>query len=170
VRVDSATFYRRALLMLFVVALLEGTVARRLAIGGLRPDLGLALVVYAGLFGGPRGGTLLGLLVGLLRGCLDPQWLGLSSLLLSGVGFTAGCTSPNVNRASPIVQGLMLGWLLLGHDFLRALVISGFAPADALARWVNESLGTALYTAILVPILVALVPRLWRRRPGRERA
>ena len=148
----------RVLITTFAVLLLQGTVASRISIAGMHPDLALAWVVYAGLFGGRRRGVLVGLLVGLLRGCMDPEWLGLEGALLSLVGFVAGSTSSGVNRSHPLVPAVLICLLLLAHDLVRAFVVVGGSPGDALAQWVRYSLGTALYTALLVPPVVAFLP------------
>ncbi|MBD3237351.1 MAG: rod shape-determining protein MreD [Candidatus Eisenbacteria bacterium] len=161
-------FYLRYLLLAFGALLLEGTLLSRLPVAGARPDLALALAVYAGLFGGGRGGVAIGFLLGLLRGWSEPGWLGLETLLLSLTGFAAGVTSPMVNRSSPWVQALLIFLLLLAHDLVRSFWLHGFAPAPALLAWVGSAPMTALYTALLVPICVALFPRLWQRREAHE--
>jgi rod shape-determining protein MreD len=161
-------FYLRYLLLAFGALLLEGTLFGRLAVGGARPDLALAVTVYAGLFGRGRGGVIIGFLLGLLRGWADPAWLGLETLLLAATGFAAALTSAMVNRASPWVQALLILLLVLAHDLVRALVLHGFAPGAALIAWAGSSPLTALYTALLVPLGVALLPRLWERREVRE--
>ena len=161
-------FYLRYLLIVSCVLLLEGTLATRLPILGVTPDLLLAVVVYAGLFGGGKRGVVIGFLVGLLRGCTDPDWLGLEALLLSAVGFAAASTSPMVNRSSPLVQALLIALLLLAHDLLRALALTSFSPVSALSLWINVSLVAALYTAVVVPLVVALLPWFWRGRTSRE--
>lgn len=161
-------FYLRYLLLAFGLLLFEGTVLSRLALAGVSPDLALALTVYAGLFGGGRGGVAIGFLLGLVRGCADPAWLGLESLLLAAVGFAAATTSGMINRGSPWVQALLIALLLLAHDLVRALVLRGFAPWPALLDWLGSSPIAALYTAILAPLAVALIPRLWQRKEVRE--
>jgi rod shape-determining protein MreD len=148
----------RLLLTTFAVLLLEGTVGARVTIAGMRPDLSLAWVVYAGLLGGRRRGVAIGLLVGLLRGCLDPQWFGLEGILLSGVGFAAGSISGGLNRSHPVVPATLIFFLLLAHDLARALFVTGGAFGEALGQWARYSIGTALYTALLVPLAVALLP------------
>lgn len=153
-------FYVRYILLLFVVSLLESTVGHRLAIGGIRPDFGLALVVYAGLAGGGRGGTFVGFLLGMVRGCTEPSWLGLETLLLSAVGFAAACTSPMVNREHPLVQGGLIAAMILVHDLIRFLVLSGASLSRALPLWVSISPGSAAYSGLLIPLAVAILPQI----------
>lgn len=153
-------FYLRYLLLTSIVMLLEATIVPRIAIGGIRPDLGLAVVVYAGLSGGGKGGVLVGFFVGILRGCGEPGWLGLEALLLSLVGFAAAYTSPMVNREHPLVQAGLIALLLIAHDLLRALVLTSGSLPRALLFWLSASPAAALYTAILVPLAAALLPRI----------
>jgi rod shape-determining protein MreD len=151
-------FYWRYLLLTFLALLLDATVARRIAIGPVRPDFGLALVVYAGLLGGCRAGILFGFLIGLIRGCAQPDWLGFDPLLLSLVGFAAACTSSMVNRKHPLTQGSLIAVLLLGHDLLRAVVVSSGDVLGALALWIRVAPASAILTAVLVPAAVAFLP------------
>jgi rod shape-determining protein MreD len=153
-------FYLRYLVLTFAVVLLEATIVERIAIGAVKPDLGLALVVYAGLAGGGRGGTISGFLVGLIRGTAQPEWLGVDALLLSLVAFAAAYTSPMVNRNHPLVQGGLIALLLLGYDLVRVLVVTSFALPRALLLWLSVSPAAALYTGLLAPLAVAILPRL----------
>ncbi len=161
-------FYLRYLLLIFAVVLLESTVAQRLALGPVRPDFALALVVFAGLFGGGRGGVIVGFVVGLLRGCAEPHWLGLEALLLCLVGFAAGSTSPMVNREHPVMQAMLIGLLLLAHDLVRVLVAGTDGLWRSLLVWLSVSPAAAIYTALLVPLAVLIFPRLLGR--GKTRA
>ena len=153
-------FFFRYLVLIFGVTLLENTLGMRLAIGPVRPDLSLALVVYAGLGGDWRSGVIVGFVVGLLRGVGQPAWLGLDSLLLSLVGFAAASTSQMVNRNHPLVQGVLIFLLFMVYDLLRGLVIMRPAVGQALLWWITVSPAAALYTGILVPAGVALLPRV----------
>lgn len=155
-------FYLRYLFLWFGVTLLESTVVQRLALGPVRLDLSLALVVYAGLYGGARGGVVVGFFVGLLRGCAEPSLLGLESLLLAGVGFAAGSVAPMVIRDHPLVQAVLIALLLLGHDLVRVLVAGGEGPWRALWVWLSVSPATAAYTGLFVPLVVAILPKLFR--------
>ena len=151
-------FYWRYLLLTFVALLLDTTLAQRLALGPVRPDFGLAVVVYAGLLGGCRAGILFGFLIGLVRGCAQPDWLGFDPLLLALVGFAAACTSSMVNRKHPFTQGCLIALLLLAHDLLGALVVSAGDVVGALALWLRASPGSAVLTAVLVPAAAAYLP------------
>jgi hypothetical protein len=88
-------------------------------------------------------------------------------LLLAAVGFAAGGTAAGVNRSHPLVPAALMFLLLLAHDLVRGLVVTGGAVGDAFSQWARFSLGTALYTALLVPAAVALLP-LGARPRGRR--
>ncbi len=154
--------YVRYLFLLFGVTLLESTLAQRLALGPVRLDLSLALVVYAGLHGGARGGTVIGFIVGLLRGCAEPGLLGLESLLLACVGFGVGSAAPMVIRDHPLVQAVLIALSLLLHDLVRLLVVGDEGLWGSLWVWLSVSPATAAYTGMLVPFAVAVLPRLLR--------
>jgi len=158
--------YLRYLVLSFAVLLLQSTLCRRLALGPARVDLVLAFVVYAGLLGNARLGALTGLWMGLLAGLAEPGQLGTEALLLTSAGFLAATTSPVVNRSHPLVQGILIAMLLLGHDLLRALLVYRFDLGTCLGVWASVSPASALYTAVLVPTALVLLPRLF---PGRGR-
>jgi rod shape-determining protein MreD len=159
--------FARYLIAIFVVLLLEGTVGQRIAILGIHPDLGLALVVYAGLFHGRPVGVGVGFLMGLLRGCLEPEWFGLEALLMPWVAFAAGSTSAVLNRSHPYLQAFLIGLLILAHDLVRAFIVASAVPTDALTLWASRSPLTALYTAVVVPLAVLWVPPLFAGRDRR---
>ena len=156
-------FYLRYLFLLFGITLLESTVGQRLVLGTVHLDLSLALVVYAGLYGGGRGGVIIGFTVGLLRGCAEPAYLGLESLLLACVGFAAAGASPMVNREHPLVQAVLIALLLLAHDLVRVLVVGSGGVWRNLLVWLAVSPATAAYTGVVVPLAAALLPRLFRK-------
>jgi cell shape-determining protein MreD len=151
-------FYWRYLLLTGVALLLDATVARRLALGPIRPDFGLAVVVYAGLLGGCRAGLLFGFLMGFIRGCAEPDWLGFDPLLMTLVGFAAACTSSMVNRKHPLTQGGLIAVLLLGHDLLRSVLVSSGDVIGAFALWFRVAPASAILTAVLVPAAATFLP------------
>lgn len=159
-------FYLRYTVLLIIVVFMEATLGQRFSIGGIRPDFALALVIYAGLSGGGARGCVVGFVVGLLRGCSQPVWLGLDALLLSLVGFVAASTSPMVNRSHPFVQAILIGLNLLLYDLIRDLVVAESIPR-ALLIWVTSAPLSALYTALLIPTAVALLPRILIREKSR---
>jgi rod shape-determining protein MreD len=152
-------FYFRYTVLLFIAVFLEATLGQRFAIGGIRPDISLALVVYAGLSGGGARGCVVGFVVGLLRGVAQPMFLGLDALLLGLIGFATATTSPMINRSHPIVQGILIGASLLIYDLIRDLVVAETIPR-ALLVWVTSAPLSALYTGLLVSTSVAIMPRI----------
>jgi len=159
-------FYLRYLVASFFVLLLEGTVFARLALGGIRPELSLALAIAAGFRTSARGGVVVGFWIGLLRDAADPENFGLEMLLCSLVGFAAGSTSSMLNRAHPIMQGAVIALLVLAHGFMRAFLVTSFSPVEALMLWLRFSPGAALYTALVAALAMLAIPRLW---PLKER-
>ena len=151
-------FYFRYTLLFVLAVFMEATLGQRFSVNGIRPDFGLALVVYAGLSAGGARGVLVGFVVGLLRGLTQPVFLGLDALLLALVGFGAATTSPMVNRSHPFVQGILIGVNLLLYDLIRDLVVAE-TIARAILVWVSTAPFSAIYTGLLIPAAVAILPR-----------
>ncbi len=154
-------FYIRYIFLFAIVVFFDSTIGTRFSYNLIRPDFSLALVVYAGLSGGGARGCLIGFLVGLLRGCGEPQLMGLESLLMALVGFGSAGTSPMVNRSHPFVQAILIAIMLLAHDLIRILVVMPDSFLHSLWYWICCSPAAALYTALVVPAAVALLPRLF---------
>ena len=81
-------------------------------------------------------------------------------LRIHHVGFAAACTSPMVNREHPLVQGGLIAAMILVHDLIRFLVLSGASLSRALPLWVSISPGSAAYSGLLIPLAVAILPQI----------
>jgi hypothetical protein len=77
----------RDALVLGAVLALQATLAQRIAIAGVKPDLLVAFVVYFGWMRGPVPGVIGGFTVGLIQDLDAPGPLGLNALAKTVVGF-----------------------------------------------------------------------------------
>lgn len=140
--------------LLILGYLLQSVVAIYLAIGGVIPDLLLALVVTYGLLFGPEIGLGAGILAGLLTDLTASRFIGLHILALGAVGLGAGVVEEKVFKdnlllaptagfiASAVKQSITLG----------ALMLFGwrFAPMETLRQTI---LPAALYDMVVTWIV-----------------
>ncbi|MGI8632209.1 MAG: rod shape-determining protein MreD [Solirubrobacterales bacterium] len=115
----------RIILRLVLVALTAVLVQRaffsELLIAGTQPDIIPVVVVCLGLLGGSMLGAGSGFALGLVVDLLTYQILGLSSLVLIGVGYLAGRIRETTDiRANSLIPPLVAGGL-------TALAVAGFA-------------------------------------------
>ncbi|GAC1320220.1 MAG: hypothetical protein NVSMB12_19830 [Acidimicrobiales bacterium] len=130
----------RAAFVLASGVLVHEGVLRGLRIGGIRPDLLLALGIVAAIVGTPEGGAILAFAAGLAGDLFVNTPFGLSALVASVVAYAAGS----------IQQGLG------AHHRWSVPVLTGAASAAAVTAWAG--LGTVLgIPGLLRPHLLLVV-------------
>lgn len=154
-------------LVLVTATVLQTTLFAHLTIGGFRPDLLLLVVVGVALRDGAGSGVRVGFAAGLLADLLlNQSAVGLSAVILLGVGYTVGLARPYLAPES-VTAPLILSFLgslfatagygllsrLLGDDrFSTALVI-------------QATIYVTLFNTLLAPVVVGAVTRLSERFP-----
>ena len=147
-----ATFY---LLALWTAAglLARSSVAQMLSLWGVAPDLLTLLVVFWALAGGARAGVFAGFVVGLVADAEVGRFLGLSSAVLSAIGFGVGSMGNSLHRERPPAQFVVL--FFAASIALAARLL--FATYGDLGAWVSalpvQVFLRALYTAFLGPLV-----------------
>lgn len=152
------------LLALFCVCLLQSTVAHRVAIGGVQPDLFLVLAFAVSLTAGPELATAGAFLIGLYQDSLSGAPIGLNAFTLSLIAFLVSRLSRQMKMAElPARLALLfLAGVASGLTTLFVLrFFQVFRPFASTLLW--TVLPGALYTAVLGTALLAL-PRLWGMR------
>jgi rod shape-determining protein MreD len=158
---------RAALMVALVVTsvLLELVVVPWFHLPGATPDVVTVTVVALGMVGGPVRGAVAGFGAGLLLDLVPPSagLVGITAVVLVGVGYAAGLLGQEGNRA-PLVQVGLAG-LLAGAAVLGQALVGTVVGYDRVA-WdrVPLMLGTQIvYALVLAAFVVPLVTWLWRR-------
>jgi rod shape-determining protein MreD len=173
---SAGTFVRVGALLLFGVVL-QLAVISSISLAGTNADITPLIVVAVGLLAGPVAGSIVGFLAGLLIDMSLVQTLGVTSLLLIGIGYFAG-RYREVRDAThglvPILSGvaatlayaigLSITQFLLGVDSsVSALVIRDML----IQTLVNALIAVPLFGAIRLLLGPSLIDP-WR--PRRRRA
>jgi rod shape-determining protein MreD len=153
----------RDALVLAVVLVLQATLLYRIEIGGIRPDLLVAFVVYMGWMRGPIVGTAAGFVVGLVQDLDAPGPLGLNALSKSLVGFLVAKAGFRVHRSNLGVRFAFFMIAMLLHDAVYFAVATSGDLGKFFYEMFRVALPTALYTTLMVLLLLALVERVSRR-------
>jgi rod shape-determining protein MreD len=156
--------------------LLQLSFFSRVELFHVSPDILPALVVCLGLLGGSMTGAVSGFSIGLFLDCLLVEALGISSLVLLGIGYLAGLFRERFEIHSSLVPALLcmgltmlaeLGFgliqLLLGLDApLSTLIIRDLLLKSVYAFF----LGWPIYLVVRRALRPALVedPKVQRRR------
>jgi rod shape-determining protein MreD len=156
--------------------LLQLSFFSRVELFHVSPDILPALVVCLGLLGGSMTGAVSGFSIGFFVDCLLVEALGISSLVLLAVGYSAGLFRERFEIHSSLVPALLcMGLTLLaelGFGFVQLLLgldaaISPLIVRDLLLKSVYAFfLGWPIYLLVRRVLRPALVdePTVQRRR------
>ena len=156
-------------LVLTVALLLQTVVAPAFSVGGWRPDLLLVTVVGFALSDGPETGARYGFMAGLGADLLSGpgQLVGISALVLLLVGYILGSLRaylPGTARAGEAVMGGIAGMVTFGLTSGLSLLLD--VRQLTVTSLVEGLVATALWTALLAPLLCRPLARLSHRFSG----
>jgi rod shape-determining protein MreD len=147
-----------------------------ISLGGIKPDLALALLYIIGLLTGPVEAALAGMLIGLVQDIGSASPLGLSGFTKGLVGLAAGLLGRQVLDLASPSNAIFLAAFSLLEGFGIAVfmqLLHGSVPFVSLM--VERFLPQALYTGALGMLILRLVvnrntilPLLTRRSMQRE--
>jgi len=140
----------------FLALVLQLTLVDHLSIFGVRPDITVLIVVMLALRRGPLAGTLVGFFLGLFQDLLAPATLGMNMLAKSVLGYLSGRLGQNLALSGIAFYAPLFAVAVLIHDLLYLMVYTRLDPYRILRIFLVESLPTAIFTAILGVILLAL--------------
>jgi rod shape-determining protein MreD len=156
--------------------LLQLSFFSRVELFHVSPDVLPALVVCLGLLGGSMTGAVSGFSIGLFLDCLLVEALGISSLVLLGIGYLAGLFRERFEIHSSLVPALLCMGLTmlaeLGFGLIQLLLgldapLSSLIVRDLLLKSVYAFfLGWPIYLGVRRVLRPALVedPKVQRRR------
>jgi rod shape-determining protein MreD len=168
----------RIVAMCMLGVLLQLSFFSRVELFHVSPDVLPALVVCLGLFGGSLTGAVSGFGIGFFLDCLLVEALGISSLVLLGIGYLAGLFRERFEVHSSLVPALLCMGLTmlaeLGFGLVQLLLglgapLSPLIIRDLLLKSVYAFfLGWPLYIGMRRALRPALVddPKVQRRRPS----
>ena len=144
------------ILVYIAIGLQVGLQAHIRTDGGSRPDLILLAVIFIAL-NAPRDQALLGSFgIGLVTDLVTVGPLGLYALSYSIVGMFVVSAQELVSRSHPVTHfavglagGLLAGVMVLIHGWIKG-------PGTS----ISVMLGSALYTAVLAPVVLGLLQLL----------
>jgi rod shape-determining protein MreD len=150
----------RDVFALIVVLVLQSTVLYRFEIGGIRPDLLVAYVIYFGWMRGPIPGTLGGFGIGLLQDLDASGPLGLNALAKSVVGFLVAKAGFRVHRSNIAVRFAFFFTAMLVHDVIYYGVATGGDGGEFMKQFFLRGVPTAAYTTIFTILLLGIAEQV----------
>jgi rod shape-determining protein MreD len=154
----------KLVLVILVAVVLETTLLTHLDIDGAIPGLCLLCVLAVAYEDGPESGALFGFAMGLVLDLFLITPIGLSALSFALTGYAVGVFQAGIVRSSPWLAPVLggLGGLFGGLVFITVGAIVG---QDQLLTMhsVQVVVISALYDALLAPVVFPIVRRIARR-------
>jgi rod shape-determining protein MreD len=145
-------------LFLAIAVVLQSTVLGKIAIGGVRPDIALIVLVFASLRRGSMVGQVSGFASGILEDFMSVSPLGFHPLMRTVIGYVYGIFAGNV-FVDPFLMPMILTVIAtLIKGLLSGLISAVFGIASsgflyfAGRIWIEVG-----YNAVLSPFLFALL-------------
>lgn len=154
-------------LLLVTAVLAQTALFPFLALGGLRPDLLLLIVVGIALSDGVMPGLRVGFTAGLMADLLvDQAPVGLAALVYTGIGYIIGTARPYLapdSLTAPVLLAFLSSLLgTAGYGLLSLLLGDERVSGDML---VEAAVSVGIYNTLLAPIVFGVVRRLSDRFP-----
>jgi rod shape-determining protein MreD len=161
-RFSSGSVIRLSLLVL-VGVVIQLAVISQFSFWGANADLTPLIVISVGLLAGPVSGSIAGFSAGLVVDMALVQTLGVSSLLLTGIGYLAGRFRELRDTSHALVPPLAgaIGTLLWAASFSVMQFLLG-VESTVSALVIRDILIGALINGLLAPLVYSAVRALLR--------
>jgi rod shape-determining protein MreD len=161
-------------ILLFIIPVQAGLLDL-LSLGGIKPDLALALVYIIGLLTGPTEAAFAGMAIGLVQDIGSASFIGISALTRGLIGLSAGQLGRRVlDLTSPSNSVFLAAFSLLEGICLALFLQLFFGSVPFFTLAMDRIFPQALYTGVLGAVLLKLLggknvmPALIRRDVQKE--
>ncbi|GEM_PF-5841656 len=137
------------LLWLFLSALWEIIVSPSISISGVKPDIGIAILVYLALYYGIGTALFFGFFWGIIIDSVTPGNLGLSSLLYVLTGYMIIFIRTHFEWSSPIAQSLIVLFAAFLFSGVFFLITNIGEPGGLFYYIIRYGITSALYTMVI---------------------
>jgi len=157
----------RIAFVLFLAMALQLTVASRLSLAGVHPDLMVLMAVAAGALSGPGRGAAVGFCAGLLNDLFNQAPVGLSALAFLLVGYAVGSMHSTVLRSAWWVPAATAIVASAGGEVLYALIGAMVGQSQMISGRLGLVAGiVGGVNGLLAPVAVSAFA--WACRPSTE--
>lgn len=154
----------RNLLLIALALLIQTSLAFKMSVFGVTPDLVLLVLVYIGISGGQVDGVIFGFLAGFLQDTYAPDHLGINALAKTVVGFVVGYGRGGIVAESYMVQSSIVFGAVLLHDLVYFICYTGRDLPSIVFMLLRYGVGAAFYTTVLSIFLSILLSSIRTRR------
>ena len=149
--------------------LLQSTVFAQVKLLGVRPELMYVVTILMAILEGPSEGAIVGFAGGMAQDFLLDQPKGITALTLTLLGYTVGLARQYIVSPSPLLPTILVAvGTVAGMIFYEVVSFLLGQFDDPLLFSLRVALLTAVYSAILTPLIYPLLRRIFERsRPRR---
>ena len=148
-------------LIIITALVLQSTVFSELRLFGVRPELLFMVTILLALLGGPSEGAIVGFASGLAQDFMLNQPKGITALTLTLLGYAVGMTRQYIVSPSPLVPTMVVFIGTAAGMVFYVVVAYLLGAYDSTAAFAGRvALLTAVYNAVLTPIVYPLVRRV----------
>jgi rod shape-determining protein MreD len=147
-------------IILLLIIPVQASLLDSLSLGGIRPDLALALLYIIGLLTGPIEAALAGMAIGLVQDIGSASFIGFSGLTRGLIGFSAGLLGRRVlDLTSRSNSFFLAGFSMLEGVFIAFFLQMFYGSIPFVSLAAGRILPQALYTGVLGAVLLRLIVR-----------
>ena len=164
------------LVVLLLILPVQAGLLNPLSIGGIKPDIALAVVFIIGLITGPVEGAFAGMSIGLLQDIGSASLLGLTGLSRGMVGLLSGLLGRRVlDIDNPMIVLFLVALSMAEGLFIALFLQTTYGAVPFLSLVAGRIVPQALYTGLCGLLLLHLIKKknvltaLTRRELRKER-
>jgi rod shape-determining protein MreD len=163
---------RRVLALAAVIItalLLQSTIFTQVKLVGVRPELMYVVTILMAILEGPSEGAIVGFAGGMAQDFLLDQPKGITALTLTLLGYAVGLARQYIVSPSPLLPTVLVAvGTFAGVIFYETVSFLLSQSNDPLLFSIRVALLTAVYNAILTPLVYPLLRRIFEgSRPKR---
>ncbi|HYA85621.1 MAG TPA: rod shape-determining protein MreD [Nitrospirota bacterium] len=148
------------LAVLLLIIPVQASLVAPLSLGGIRPDLALALIFVIGLIAGPVEGAFAGIAIGLIQDIGSANLLGLTSLSRGIIGLVAGLFGRRVlDLESPTILLFLVVFSMAEGIYISFFLQTTSGAVPFLSLIAGRIVPQALYTGLVGFLMLHLVKR-----------
>jgi rod shape-determining protein MreD len=146
------------IVVMLICILLQSTILQKIALGGVKPDLALLVLIFVSMRRGSMVGQVSGFATGFLEDVMNVSPLGFHSLLRTVMGFLYGLLSGNV-FVDPFLMPIVLAVVAtILKGILSGIVSALFGiTASGFITFAGRLWIEAGYNGVIAPFLFALL-------------
>ena len=156
--------------ILLLIIPFQASLIEPISLGGIKPDLTLAVLYIIGLLTGPTEAALAGMAIGLVQDVGSASLIGFSGMTRGLEGLAAGLLGSRVlDLSSPVIVVFLAAFSLAEGILISLFLQVTYGDVPFLSMLGQRMLPQALYTSILGLLLLQLIrkknifPLLMRR-------